>query len=240
MIIKKTLFSLIILLLGLNTTQGQEHNISDYPDGIYQTKEEFINKTPSEVRELTVKKIELVNDSDSVVRRCYFMDKATTKKIKKAFAVSYHGSLYFSNWAILKNKNKEDKSLSPASSMNAFVLVTMHGEKYLYTEAGLINHWQSGLSAGVAGGIGGLAGGALGEAIDGSFPETTEFGTGVVWDVDNQEFNVFRNCPDFNDFIKDYGIEKVECGKEPFDLERVRETIKSINEKTILKTKDTN
>ncbi len=230
----------IILLLGFYVSYAQVEEKYGYPSGIYKTKEEFINKTPSEVRELTVKKIELVNDSDSVVRRCYFMDKATTKKIKKAFAVSYNGSLYFSNWAILKNKNKEDKSLSPASSMNAFVLVTMYGEKYLYTEAGLINHWQSGLSAGVAGGVGGLVGGALGEAIDGSFPEITEFGTGVVWDIDNQEFNVFRNCPDFNDFIEDYGIEKVECGKEPFDLERVREAIKSINKKTILITKDTN
>jgi hypothetical protein len=134
---KRTIFAFIILLLGLNFSQGQEYNGLRYPEGLYQTKEDFINKQPTEVKQLTVKEIELVNDSTSIIERCYFSDAKTNKRIKKVFAISYNGDLYFSNWAILKNKNENDKSLSPASSMNAFVLVTLYGSKYFYTEAGL-------------------------------------------------------------------------------------------------------
>ncbi len=227
--IKRTLFTLIILLIGINFSQGQVNNDIDYPEGLYNTKEDFIGKKPSEVRQLTVKEIELVNDIDSAIQRCFFLDKETNKKIKKVFAVSHNGSLYFSNWAIVKNKTKEDKSVSPAASMNAFVLVTIFGPKYLYTEAGLVNHWQAGLSGGVAGGVGGLVGSALGEAIDNSFPETTKFGTGVVWDISAEEFNIFRNCPDFNEFLNEHNIERIDCGKEPFDLNRIREIVESVN-----------
>ncbi|WP_167619134.1 hypothetical protein [Maribellus sediminis] len=226
---KRTLFTLLTLLISLTFSYGQEHDGFDYPEGLYQTKQDFINKHPTEVKELAVKEIELANDSASIIERCYFSDAKTNKRIKKVFAISYNGDLYFSNWAILKNKNEDDKSLSPASSMNAFVLVTLYGSKYLYTEAGLINHWQSGLSAGVSSGVGGLVGGALGGAIDGSFPETTEFGTGVVWDIETKEFNVFRNCPDFNVFLEEHNIEKIDCGNELFDLDRIREVVKSVN-----------
>jgi hypothetical protein len=228
MILPKMYLPILTLFIGFTVINAQNTDKFCYPDGLYKTKEDFINKKPSEVRELTVKKIELVNDSDSVIRRCFFLDKATSKKIKKVFAVSYNGNLYFSNWAILKNKNKDDKSLSPASSMNSFVLVTISGSKYLYAEAGLINHWQAGLSSGVAGGVGGIAGTALGEVVNSSFPETTDFGTGVVWDFENMEFNIFRNCPDFNEFIEGFPVEKVDCGNELFDLSRIREAIQVI------------
>jgi len=230
MTIQKLLLTILVLMLGINYSHGQKIGSFDYPKGLYKTKEDFINKIPSEIRDLSIKEIELVNDTDSIIQRCYISDAKTNKRIKKVFAISYDGNLYFSNWAILKNKNEEDKSLSPASSMNAFVLVTIWGKKYLYTEAGLVNHWQSGLSGGVAGGVGGLVGGALGAAVDGAFPETTAFGTGLVWDIEAKEFNIFRNCPDFNDFIAGFGIEQIECGNEPFELNRIREIIQTINE----------
>ena len=70
----------------------------------------------------------------------------------------------------------------------------------------------------------------IGAAVDGAFPETTQFGTGVVWDIGAKEFNVFRNCSDFNDFIEGYGVKKIDCGNELFDLNRVREIIQIINE----------
>jgi hypothetical protein len=225
---------LILTLLVLLTSYciSQEHQLFEsngYPEGLYKTKEDFIAKKPSEVRQLLIEKIELINDTDSIIRRGYFLDKMTNKRIKKIFAVVYNGELYFSNWAILQNKNKNDKSLSPASSMNAFVLVTLSGEKYLYAEAGLVNHWQVGISNGVAGGVGGLVGNELGKVIDKSYPSTTQFGTGLIWDVKNEEFNIFRNCPDFNEFIENYPIEKIDCKNEIFDLKRVREIIQIIN-----------
>ncbi|MHA7108611.1 hypothetical protein ACRTDU_00710 [Sunxiuqinia elliptica] len=227
---QRIILTLLIFLSGLSLSQGQQPLKSiEYPNGLYKKKENFINKKPSEIRQLLIKKIELVNDTDAIIRRCYFLDKATNKRIKKTFAIVYNGQLYFSNWAILKNKNKEDKSLSPASSMNAFVLVIMQGPKYLYAEAGLVNHWQAGISNGVAGGVGGIIGSALGEAIDNSYPSTTPLGTGLVWDIQNQEFNVFRNCPDFNDFLEHCSLEKIDCKNEVFDLNRVRSAIQIIN-----------
>lgn len=227
---QRIILTLLIFLSGLSLSQAQQPLKSiEYPNGLYKTKEDFINKKPSEIRQLLIKKIELVNDTDTIIRRCYFLDKATNKRIKKNFAIVYNEQLYFSNWAILKNKNKEDKSLSPASSMNAFVLVIMQSPKYLYAEADLVNHWQAGISNGVAGGVGGIIGSALGEAIDNSYPSTTPLGTGLVWDIQNQEFNVFRNCPDFNDFLENYSVEKIDCKNEVFDLNRVRSAIQIIN-----------
>lgn len=227
---RRIILTLLVFLIELNFSQGQQpYERIGYSDGLYKTREDFINKEPSEIRELLIEKIELINDTDSLIRRCYFLDKETNKRIKNTFAVAYNGELYFSNNAILKNKNKDDKSLSPASSMNSFMLVTIWGNKYLYAEAGLVNHWQAGISGGVAGGVGGVVGSELGKAIDNSYPSTTLFGTGVVWDIENKEFNVFRNCPDFNDFIERYPIEKINCKDEIFDLNIVREKIQIIN-----------
>ena len=227
---QRIILTLLVLLTELSLSKGQQIFESiGYSNGLYKTKEDFINKKPSEARQLLVKKIELINDTDSIIRRCYFLDKETNKRIKKIFAVVYNSELYFSNWAILEYKNKDDKSLSPASSMNAFVLVTIWGKKCLYAEAGLVNHWQVGLSNGVAGGVGGIVGSELGKAIDNSYPSTTQFGTGVVWDTKNNEFNIFRNCPDFNEFIESYPVEKIDCKNEVFDLNRVREIIQTIN-----------
>ena len=224
---KRIILSLLVFLSALGLSHGQQ--ILGYPDGIYKTKQDFLNRNPSEVRQLVVEKIKLINDTDSIIRRCFFLDKETGKRIKNIFAVVYNGDLYFSNTAILKNKNKEDKSLSPASSMNSFVLVTMWGNKYLYAEAGLINHWQAGISSGVAAGVGGFVGSELGKAIDNSYPSTTLYGTGLVWDIERNEFNIFRNCPDFNQFIEDYPVGKIDCENEIFDLNRVREIIENIN-----------
>jgi hypothetical protein len=226
----RIILTLLVLLTELTLSQGQQLFESiGYSNGLYKTKEDFISKQPLEVSQLLIKKIELINDTDSIIRRCYFIDKETNKRIKKTFAVVYNGDVYFSNWAILKYKNKDDKSLSPASSMNAFVLVTIFGEKYLYAEAGLVNHWQVGISSGVAGGVGGIVGSELGKAVDKSYPSTTQFGTGIVWDIKNKEFNIFRNCPDFNEFIEIYSIEKIDCKNGVFDLNRVREIVQIIN-----------
>lgn len=228
MILRVIILSVIAMALGMTVSNGQEAERVGCPDGIYKSKEDFVNKIPSEVCELIVKEIELIHETDSLIHRCFFLNKETNKKIKKVFAISHNGNLYFSNWAILKNKTKKDKSVS-AASMNSFVLVTIFGPKYLYAEAGLVNHWQYGLSGGVAGGLGGLVGSAVGEAVNNSFPETTEFGTGVVWDVEAKEFNIFRNCPDFNEFLNIHNIENIDCGNELFDLKRIRDVIESVN-----------
>lgn len=216
-----------LLIIGINKIQGQEKiDELNYPNGIYETKMDFISGTPSGKEELKVKEVELVTDIDSIVERCFFYNKQTNKKVKKAFAISHDGCLYFRTGAILKYKNKKDKSLSGTNK--EFVLVRLVGENFLYAEAGLVNPWKYGVSGGVAHGVGGIIGSELGSAIEKSYPKTTYGGTGLVWDFKKQEFNIFRNCDDYNEFIKNFSIEKLDCGKETFDLNRIRNDIETI------------
>ncbi len=200
----------------------------DYPSGIYQTENDFIQKTPSQKDiELKIERIALIVETDSLIRRCNFYEKETGKKIKKAFAVSHCGFLYFSTGAILQHKNKKDKSLS-ASSKSIFVLVLKGGDNFLYTEAGLINPWKTGVSSGVSHGVGGIAGESLGNAIEESYPTTTMYGKGVVWDFKRKEFNVFTDCIDFNEFIESFNIEKINCNQSDFNFSEIRKKIDEI------------
>jgi len=226
MTIQRLSLLLILFYFGLSHALGQQSIYqSRFPDGIYRTKDDFIKRTPSEFIQLTIDKIRLVNDSDSLARRCFFKEKDSNKRVKKVFAISYNGQLYFSNWAILDNKAKSDKSVSPVESMNSFVRVQIGGGNFLYAEGTFLNPWQVGFSAG---GVGGIIGSELGNAIDKSYPTTTFGGTGVVWDIKKEEFNIFRNCSDFNEFIENDSVEIIDCGKKIFELKQIREIINKI------------
>ncbi|PZU90634.1 MAG: hypothetical protein DI529_02595 [Chryseobacterium sp.] len=198
-----------------SSNAGKENTAkTDYPEGIYTTKEDFIKKTPSKNQKLSKKGLigftkELVDDS---VSECFFYDFNSDKKLKDVFAVVYHGSLYFNIAAILTNRNKTDRAQT-SDFPNSFVKVLFGGDNYLYTEAALANVWAKGLAynAGAAGGV--LAG-------------TLNTGKGIVWDYKNQEFNIFKNCEDYNDFIKDKypnGVQK--CPKQQPDNIEVRKAI---------------
>lgn len=220
---------LILLYIGLNQALGQQSIYqSTLPEGLYLTKDDFLKKKPSEFLQLTIDRIRLVNDSDSLARRCFFKEKDSNKRVKKVFAISHNGQLYFSNWAILDNKAKSDKSVSPVESMNSFVRVLIGGDNFLYAEGAFVNTWQTGISGGVAGGVGGIIGSELGNAIYKSYPITTFGGTGVVWDIKKEEFNIFRNCSDFNEFFENDSVKKIDCGKQIFELKQIREIIDKI------------
>jgi len=53
-------------------------------------------------------------------------------------------------------------------------------------------------------------------------------GTGVVWDIKKEEFNIFRNCSDFNEFFENDSVKKIDCGKQIFELKQIREIIDKI------------
>ncbi len=223
--------SLLFMLFcfGISYASGQQMTYkSQIPEGLYKTKEDFLRQIPSDNFQLIIDKIKLVDDSDSLARRCFFIEKDSNKRVKKVFAICHNGYIYFSNKAILDNKNKNDKSVSPVESKNSFIRVLIGGENFLYAEGAFFNPWQSGISSGVAGGVGGIVGSELGEAIEKSYPQTTFGGTGIVWDVKNEEFNIFRNCSDFNDFIDSYSIEKIDCEMQEFELTQIREIINRI------------
>ncbi len=187
----------------------------NYPEGLYLTKEDFINKKPSQIKKvipknLMGKKKPLLN----IAHACYFYDAETNKMIKKVFAISYKGHLYFHAHSILKNRNKTDRAQS-ANSPFSYSRVIEGGDKYFYSEVDLANQWAQGFAYG---GIGGVVGGVLAKDMI--------YGKGVVWDFKNQEFNIFKNCKDFNEFIEEvYPEGKQKCEKQQPDMLKVREAV---------------
>ncbi|MFY0481327.1 hypothetical protein ACI6PS_01875 [Flavobacterium sp. PLA-1-15] len=188
-----------------------------YPVGIYYTKDDFIRKVPNS-RAVIVPK-ELVgwekDELTGIPDNCYFYLASEDTRIKKVFAICYKGYIYFQAQAILDNRHKTDRAQTNAFP-NGFSKVQIMGENYFYTEVGLVNKWAQGLaySGGVAGSV--MATGMYNQK-------------GIVWDVKNQEFNIFKNCKDYNDFIKDLYPEGVQdCKNHQPDIHKVRQAMEII------------
>ena len=80
----------------------------------------------------------------------------------------------------------------------------------------MVNQWAAGVSVNF---------GVIGGVIAGNLIK----GNGIVWDFKNQEFNIFKSCKDFNEFIEKIypeGIQK--CTKHQPDMFDVRRTIDQI------------
>ncbi len=189
----------------------------DYPEGLYLNKEQFIAKKPGYTGTLVPKGLYGFTKPvlQSPEHNCYFYYEDTDERVRRAFAVSYKGHLYFSVYAILSNRNKTDRAQTN-DTPNAFVMVMDGGTNYLYTEANLANAWAQGLAynAGAAGSI---------------MAQNLAHGKGVVWDFKNQEFNIFKNCKDYNDFIKDkYAAGIQSCENQQPDVMKIREAIARI------------
>ena len=89
----------------------------EYPEGVYLTKEDFINRTP--INEL----IKLGDDSgpylDEYIVVCittHFYYDDSVKKVKGAFAISHNGFLYFETKTIIKNRSNSFKKNNPRKS----------------------------------------------------------------------------------------------------------------------------
>lgn len=220
--------SILLLFLFINYgVFGQDSDIeatqkdtlfnSNYPEGVYLSKEDFINKTPSPSHEVYPVSLFGREKLPKImkVHNCYFLDRKNSKKVKNVFAVSYNGGLYFQIRAILKNRNKNDKAQS-SNYPNSFVRTIMGGENYLYTEAELVNKWAAGAAVNF-----GAAGGAISQDLI--------KGKGIVWDFKNQEFNIFKSCKDYNEFIEDKLATAVQdCKEHEPDMLEVRKAISEI------------
>mgnify|MGYP000439297352 CR=1 FL=1 len=54
-------------------------------------------------------------------------------------------------------------------------------------------------------------------------------GKGIVWDFENEEFNIFKNCKDYNEFIKDESPDDIQkCEKRQPNMFAVRKAINKI------------
>jgi hypothetical protein len=200
------------------------------PDGIYYTKNDFLNKTPNSTEKVVPKGLVGFEKTilNSIEDACFFYYQSKDNKIKKVFAIAYEGHLYFQIQAILSNRNKTDRAQTN-DFPNSFVRVLTAGNNYYYVEATLVNQWVQGLAYNT-GATGALIASDLSSA-NVQLGKTQNFGNikGIVWDIKNQEFNIFKNCKDYNNFVKDIYPEGVQnCENHQPDIRKVRETIEKI------------
>lgn len=187
-----------------------------YPEGVYKTKQDFISKTPSSNPKISKRGLygfdkPLLDDDEPI---CFFFDMKESK-LKNVFAVVHNGFLYFNVKAILENRNKTDRA-QDSDNPNSFAKVFLGGENYLYTEVPLANVWAKALAYNA---------GAAGGAIAG----TLTTGKGVVWDYKNQEFNIFKNCDDYNDFIRERSrTDVLKCVNQQPNYDFVRDAMNRI------------
>ncbi len=199
--------------------EEERNSLKLYPNGIYKTKEDFVNRKISSTYEVVPKGLigfeKLV--LNEIVDNCFFYYVSSDEKVKNVFAISYKGHLYFQIYSILENRNKTDRAQTN-DFPNSFVRVISGGQNYYYLEADLANAWAQGIAYG---GVGGASGAALANSM--------LRGKGIVWDIKNKEFNTFKNCQDYNDFIKDKYPEGVqECKKQQPNIVEVRKAIEKI------------
>lgn len=202
------------------------------PEGIYVTKQEFIDKAPSQKKHLSKRGLygfekPVLEDADQI---CFFFDEKESK-LKNVFAVVQNGILYFNIKAILdiKNRNKNDRA-QDSDNPNSFARATIGGNNYYYSEINIGNVWAKGLALNSPLGAA-IASPKSGTITTDPYSNMTAMNAykGIVWDSANQEFNIFKNCKDYNDFIKDKSPEDVqECTTNQPDNFRVRKAIEKI------------
>lgn len=215
------IFSLVlfIMFISVDSLTAQEFNQgkTSYPEGIYITKEDFIAKKPNSNFELIKKGIYDLNNTivDENEHACFFFEKSKDSKIRKAFAIVYHGSLYFKVGSIMKYCKKGDRSeYFPLE--NVFVKVVLEGQNYIYTEAVFSNVWtKSAFTSGVP-------------ISESNFFKLNRR-KGLVWDLKTQEFDIFKDCADYDSFIKDKSpTDEQNCGKDIPNIELVRTAIQKV------------
>lgn len=141
----------------------------------------------------------------------------TGKRIKKAFAVTINGDMFYNLSAISGNLAKKDR-LNIGNNQNTYLRALSRGT-YDYMEYD--NRDPSGPGAGLGtGGIGlGMSFNLGGSSI-----------RGLIYDNEQGEFNVFMNCKDLNAFLDERHPElSDECKKKKIKIGDVRQVMKQLN-----------
>lgn len=206
----KLLFS-FLLISSIILAQDKDHQFikkGDFPDGVYMTLEDVLNKSPTSTDEVYI----YDNDnsaSESLPEKAFFYFKKTDKKIKIPLAVSYKGEMYFQTYR--KYTNKKDKGYDP-DAYSRFCKVTNYG-RFIYFEESMRGTFSKFLLGGIN---------PMTYAINGNIK-------GIVLDLENREFNMIRDCADLNDFLKEKNIPQIECNSEKYTIGELRAKIDEIN-----------
>ncbi len=112
---KLYIFACIFFIYNILNGQKKEYQSfrkGDFPEGIYMTLEDVLNKTPTSTTEVYYKS-PAKSESDHLPQKVYFYEKQNNEKIRKPLAVSYQGELYFQTYK--KYTNKDDRGFCPIS-----------------------------------------------------------------------------------------------------------------------------
>lgn len=204
--------------VGSVVANNSVYSVNDYSEGFYVTLEDFINKkktklNPVERREIIGFEKKLIH-KDSIVDHVFLTTIADGTKLTGVFGVSLNGNLYIQQKNFRKYAVKGDKS-EEGDNPNSYHRVLQAG-KFLYLEAELANGWSKGLAYGSGGAIGGVIGASMNRL------------KGIVFDINKKEFNVLKDCKDFNEFLTSNQTENVECKNKKIDIITVRENISKI------------
>jgi hypothetical protein len=204
---KKSVFLLFLFLS--NIIFSQEIKCSkkgDFPDGIYMTLEDVLNKKPSSTEELIYKSA-VPADTTKFSEKAYFYFKKNNKRVLSPLGVSFKGELYFQTYN--KYTNKKDKGYDP-DAYSRFCKVTSYG-RFLYFEEDMMGIWARGLLANMA------------------YSRGNGKTRGMVIDFEMKEINIFRDCEDVNVFLKEHNLKEFECQSKRLSIEETRQIVEEIN-----------
>jgi hypothetical protein len=183
-------------------------------DGVFETKEDFIKgrRKNYEVYPKTSRKDEryksgpVADPGNTVV----FRYKSNDKIVHHVFAITYNGFLYFDAGAIVEDANRKDRFQGGGRNFD-FIRALIGGQNYIYAESDFADAFEMGVVM--------QAGGTHTDLLRNK---------GFVWDFWKHEFNIFRQCKDFNAFITDKYPQGVQNCNEGLNILEVRKSIEKI------------
>ena len=209
---KVLILSCLIAICNLGNAQDKSPQLikkGDFPEGIYMTMDDVINKKPSSTEEITLKISDKFDFIKHLPDKAFFYFKATDKKVKLPLALSYKGEMYFQTYR--KYTNKKDKGYDP-DEYSRYCKVTSYG-RFLYFEESMRGLWSKAF-------LGNLS--PLTYSMAGNVK-------GIVLDFENKELNILRDCADLNDFLKQHNILDKKCTSDEFTIGDLRTVIDEIN-----------
>jgi hypothetical protein len=178
----------------------------NFPDGLYMTLEDVLNKKPSSTEEVYYGKY-AKEDTLNMPEKTFFYFKGRNKKVLYPLGISYKGEMYFQTFN--KYTNKKDKGYDP-DVYSRFCKVTSYG-RFLYFEEDMMGVWARGLLANMA------------------YSRGNGKTRGMVIDFEKKEINIFRDCEDVNLFLREHNLKEFECQSKRLSIEETRQIVEEIN-----------
>ncbi len=221
---KKGLFLGIVFLCFISVSFSQTYSEGSFPDGQYKSMDDFLNRKPTSNISCMVYFPEGAEDNpippNQLENHVVFRQESDLKKMREYFAIVQNGNVYINQWWIFNlEEDKKDKR-SPRNSGN-FIRVLKFG-KFMYLEG----HFNSLKTRGY------IVGHDEDEEKEKNDAEGTSHATRtfcIVFDIPKKDFDVFRNCEDFNHFLQTHNYNNyIRCDQKEFTLKNVRNIINSI------------